>query len=442
MKIEQFEDSYLSHFSYAILCEQSRQITLIDPSRDPSAYYAFADLHGADIVAVIETHSHADFVSSHHQISQQTGARIYMSQAAPAAFPFIGFDAGSTLHFEDFDLRALNTPGHSADSISVLLSRAGKDLALFSGDTLFIGDIGRPDLRESGDNTGILREDLARRMFNTIQNVILPLNDEIVLYPAHGAGSLCGKALEKANSSTIGKERRNNWALAMDSEELFVKELCNNQPFIPKYFPHAVAMNLAGAEMIETALARIPELSEAENMPALIVDVRREADFAKGHLSGALNIMDGTKFETWLGTMLAPDERFILTGYDAEQLNRLSRRLAAIGYENNIKGKLVAGGGKQTKPHLDLQHFKEQPDQYTIIDLRNRSERDARLIFPGSISIPLPELRERVHSIPANKPLVVHCAAGYRSALGSSVLAAALPSDIPVFDLGEEISQF
>ncbi len=440
MKIEQFEDPFLSHYSYAILCEERNEIVLIDPMRDPSSYYRFAEENQAKIVAVIETHSHADFVSSHSEIQQHTGALIYMSSETPASFHFEKFNSGDTLCLGSLRLESISTPGHSLDSICILLYSDNNPYALFSGDTLFAGDIGRPDLREAKASKGIQRETLAAMMFDTITTKILPLADEIIVYPTHGAGTLCGKALDKVTSTTIGHERQHNWALNTPDIEMFIKELCTKQPFIPKYFTHAVALNLTGAPDLQPSLQSITPIHDIND--CLLIDARQGDAFAAGHIKGAINIMEGTKFETWLGTVLAPDEKFILGGDSQQQLERLSYRTASIGYETNILGTLVLAEGTEKNPVLDIQAFKDSPEAYTILDIRNDPEREEHIYFNESIHIPLPRLREEASSIPTDKPIVVHCAAGYRSAIGSSLLAMLLGGKVEVFDLGEAIKTF
>ena len=210
MVIKQFEDKPLAHYSYAILSDG--HIALVDPSRDPKPYYRFAEENNARITAVFETHPHADFVSSHLQIHQETGATIYASKLVGASYPHQTFDEGDRLSLGETELWALNTPGHSPDSISIIAKDAGGTMAMFSGDTLFIGDVGRPDLREKAGNLTAKREELARMMYRTVQEKFNDLPDETLIYPAHGAGSLCGKNLSSDASSTLGNERMGNWA--------------------------------------------------------------------------------------------------------------------------------------------------------------------------------------------------------------------------------------
>lgn len=444
MKIEQFEDKALAHFSYAILSECAREIVLIDPARNPQPYYDYAQAHDAKIVAVIETHPHADFVSSHLEIAQTTGATIRVSRLLGADYPHQGFDEGDSFTSGKLTFRALNTPGHSPDSISIVLSREGRDVAVFTGDTLFIGDVGRPDLRENAGNLTAKREELAKQLYHSLRDKLLPLAADVLVYPAHGAGSLCGKALSGANSSTLGAEKIGNPMLRSLSEAAFVQELLADQPFIPKYFGYDVALNKAGAPAYAPGVQQVKRLAPGTALAAgvLVVDTRPEATFKQGHVAGAINIQQGGKFETWLGSLVGPQESFYLLAADEATREDLIQKTAKIGYEPLLAGALVGTPATDaTLPVLDVEQFRQHPAQYTIVDIRNPVEHRDEPIFAGSLSIPLPELRERVGEIPTGKPVVVHCAGGYRSAAGSSIVAAALPGT-EVLDLGEAVKSF
>ncbi|MBF9239324.1 MBL fold metallo-hydrolase [Hymenobacter sp. BT683] len=444
MKIEQFEDKGLAHFSYAILSEGTREIVLIDPARNPQPYYDYAKAHDANIVAVIETHPHADFVSSHLEIAQTIGAVIRVSRLLGADYAFEAFDEGDAFTVGKLTFRALNTPGHSPDSISIVLEREGKDVAVFTGDTLFIGDVGRPDLREKAGNLTAKREELARQLYHSLREKLMPLAADVLVYPAHGAGSLCGKALSGANSSTIGAEKIGNPMLRPLSEEAFVQELLADQPFIPKYFGYDVALNKAGAPNYAPSVQQVKRLAAGAALAAgaLVVDTRPEAEFKKGHVRGAINIQQGGKFETWLGTIVGPEEPFYLIAADEATREDLIQKAAKIGYEPLIEGALVGTPATEaTLPQLDLAAFRQHPEQYTIVDIRNATEHRDEPIFDGSLHIPLPELRERAREIPTDKPVVVHCAGGYRSAAGSSIVADALPGT-EVLDLSEAVKSF
>lgn len=450
MKIQQFEDSNLAQYSYAVLSECAKQVILIDPSRNPKQYYRFAAEHGAEIIGVIETHPHADFVSSHLEVHEHTGAKIYASKRIRATFPVTEFDEGQVLEFGKIKLKALNTPGHSPDSISIVLEHEGKDKAVFTGDTLFIGDCGRPDLRESGGGQEALREELAKNMYSSLREKLMKLADDVVLYPGHGAGTLCGKALSEANTSTIGAEKITNWSLQEMPLEQFVKELIADQPFIPAYFPFNVDLNKKGAPGFTESVKKVPigepikdQRGASRLDPNLwIVDTRDEKQYKKGHLAHSVNIMDGDKFETWLGSIIKPGEPFYLAGDSESQLKKLVERTASIGYEPQILEAFVVTFAEQTMAPLDPHRFKANPKAYTIVDVRNPSEVKRNKIFPASLSIPLAEIRERIKEIPTDKPIAVHCAGGYRSAAASSLIASGIDGETPVFDISDAIKDF
>ena len=444
MQIKQFENKDLSHFSYAILSDCEKKIILIDPSRDISAYLEFAKKNDAQITGIIETHPHADFVSSHLELHKKTGAIIYTSKLTGANYPHQTFDEGEIIEIGKIKLHALNTPGHSPDSISIVLEHEGKQKAVFTGDTLFIGDCGRPDLREGVGNIQSTRQTLAKQMYHSLREKLMPLDDDTLVYPAHGAGTLCGKNLSKESSSTIAEEKNTNWCLQPTSEDEFVKELLADQPFIPAYFSFDVELNRKGAENMDDNISQIKlsAKNDALDKSLLVIDTRKEADFKEGHLPNAINLMEDGKFETWLGSIIQPEEKFYLAGKSKEQLQRMMIRVAAIGYETAIAAALLSTGGEIKEAEIDLTIFKNHTDEYTIVDVRNISEVKEGKIFSNSISIPLAELRERITEIPLDKPIVVHCAGGYRSAAASSLIHSKLDSTISVFDLGEAVKDF
>lgn len=442
-QIKQFEDKGLAHFSYAILV--SRKIILIDPARNPKPYYDFATSNGAEIVGVIETHPHADFVSSHYEIHQAVGATIYVSEMVGADYPFQAFDDGDEIDLgKGIKLKAIHTPGHSPDSISVILSENGEDKAVFTGDTVFIGDVGRPDLRERAGKLQAKREELAKAMYRSTREKLMTLNDDVLVYPAHGSGSLCGKAMSDANSSTIGQEKTSNYALQQMTEEEFVKLLLEDQPFIPKYFPYDVALNKQGAAGYNDSLQNVVKLSKnfKPETGAIIIDGRPSKQYRASHLPASINLMYGEKFETWLGSIVSPNEAYYLLAQDEDSLDVLIEKSAKIGYELMIKGAFVydAEDG-EAAPEFDKEAFKQNPRDYTVVDIRNESETKDGLVFESAINIPLPELRERAEEIPAHKPIVVHCAGGYRSAAGSSIIKSQLDGQ-QVLDMSEAISEF
>lgn len=443
MYIQQFYDEGLAHASYALLSQG--KIALVDPGRNPQPYRDFAEAHEGQIIAVIETHPHADFVSSHLEFHTHEGATIYVSKLVGATYPHQSFDQGDILPLGAISLGALHTPGHSPDSISILLrDEQGNDHALFSGDTLFIGDVGRPDLREKAGNLTAQREELAKMMYHTVQKQLKPLADDVLVFPAHGAGSLCGKNLSDARQSTIGEQRATNWAFADQDETTFVDNLLQGQPYIPKYFGFDVDLNKQGAPAYQRSISRVSIWPEGATLPsdALVIDTRKQSEFAGGHIPGAINIMNGGKFETWLGSIVGPEEKFFLVADTAAELEILIHKTAKIGYEAGIAGAVVNPAGMTAKEtSFDLDAFKANPSNYTLVDIRSRDEHSSTPIFEGALNIPLPELRERAHEIPQHKPVLVHCAGGYRSAAGVSIVANEV-KQVPVLDFSEAIKDF
>ena len=444
MQIKQFEDKALSHFSYAIISKG--EMSVIDPCRNPEKYYTFAEANRARITAIFETHPHADFISAHLQMQQETGATIYVSGLVDADYPHNSFDDGNVFTLGNVIFKAINTPGHSPDSITISVQDADQTV-LFTGDTLFIGDVGRPDLRESHGNKKATRIELAIKMYHSIQHKYNDLPDNAIVYPAHGAGSLCGKNLSDASSITLGNERMGNWAFQEQTETEFMNTILDSQPFIPHYFGHAVDINKAGAENLQKAVAQVPLRLYVDHVDqgTLVIDTRDEGDYKANHLPNSINIMStnpNVKFETWLGSIVQPEESFYLVAETVELLQKTLRRVAKIGYEKQVI-KLVTLAEKRLKnaENLDLSHFKNTMDAYTIIDIRNTSETENGIFFENALTIPLHELRERCSEIPTEKPIVVHCAGGYRSAAGSSIIANYI-SQVPVYDMGEAVNQF
>lgn len=444
MNITQFEDKPLAHYSYAIISDN--KMAIIDPSRDPKPYYKLAEKENAKIVAVFETHPHADFVSSHFQIHKETGATIFVSKLVGANYPHKTFDDGDVFNLGSVQFSAINTPGHSPDSITII-AKNNADYAMFSGDTLFIGDVGRPDLREKAGNMKVKREELAKSMYQTMQTKFNDLPDNTIVYPAHGAGSLCGKNMSKDASSTLGREREENWAFKNLSENDFVNHILKDQPFIPSYFGYNVDINKVGAKDYEKAISEANFQFKIDDFKdnALIIDVRNEADFKKNHLKGSINIMAKTendKFETWLGSIVKPEEAFYVVLNSVEEKDEILHRIAKIGYEDQLQGILTLDDSSfESTEKIDLSDFKNNPNQYTIIDIRNKSEVEEGKFFENAISIPLNELRDSENQIPTDKPIVVHCAGGYRSAAGSSIISN-LKNDTKVYDLSDAVSEF
>lgn len=443
MIVNQFYDKGLAHASYAII--RNGRMVVIDPARDPQPYYDFAEIHSADILGVIETHPHADFVSSHLEIHQTTGAVIYVSKLAGGTFPHETFDDGDVIQLDDIRLKAINTPGHSPDSICILLEdEKGKDCAIFTGDTLFAGDVGRPDLRENVGNITAKKEELARDMYHSTREKLMILPKDVTVYPAHGPGSLCGKSMSPDLQTTIGKELRENYALQLMDELKFVQTLMADQPFIPKYFGYDVELNKTGAPGFTESINNVVKAANNIELEkgVLVIDTRPSQLYRKGHVKNSINLQDGEKFETWLGSVVGPDEAFYLIANTDEELDVVIKKAAKIGYERNIKAALLTPDSATVKSAIiNLAEFKAHNDNYTIIDARNWAEINTGKLFADALTIPLPELRERLSEIPADKPIVVHCAAGYRSAAAAGIIAGKIKA-VPVYDLSEAVKEF
>ncbi|MBC7449754.1 MAG: MBL fold metallo-hydrolase [Hymenobacteraceae bacterium] len=449
-QIERFYDKGLAHASYAVV--SGREAALIDPARDPQPYLDFLADYGARLVAVVETHPHADFVSAHAELALTTGAPVYVSPRVGATYPHQAFaEAGAVIRVGTVTLRSLDTPGHSPDSICVVLDdEAGVPQAVFTGDTLFVGATGRPDLREDLPATDAAsgrpaRDILAEQLFASLHRKLLPLPAATRVLPAHGPGSLCGKAVSGELESTIGTEAATNAALQTRERATFVRELLADQPFVPKYFGASVQLNKAGAPPLAAALAPVPRVSSdaALTHGVLVVDTRPAADFRAGHLPGALNLPDGGKFETWLGSVVGPAEAYYLIAADEAAADTVLRKAAKIGYEAHVRGLLTTPPAARltaTGTLADANAVRADSGGYTVVDVRNDNE-FAQKLFPNAIEIPLHQLRERLTEIPTDKPLLVHCAGGYRSAAGASILSAAFPG-VRVEDLSEAVTTF
>jgi len=446
MTIKQYNDKPLSHLSYAIVSDG--KMAVVDPARDPRPYYEYAEENKAKIVAVFETHPHADFVSSHLQIHKETGAEIYVSKLVGADYPHTAFDEGDELKMGDITFKCIHTPGHSPDGITIhAVDAATTKEAIFTGDTLFIGDVGRPDLREKAGNMTAKRKELAQAMYKTMTTKMNHLSDHVWVYPAHGAGSLCGKNMSSDTTSTLGNERIGNWAFQEQTEEEFLSEILDGQPFIPSYFGHDVDINKKGADNFKSSVGSIPVHLNVESFDAdaPIIDTRPQADFKTNHIAGSINIMarsENDKIETWVGAIVQPEEKFYLVLNSISDYDEIVSRIAKIGYESQIKAVLTLGQTQfDSSDDLDYTDFKQNPDQYTIIDIRNVSEFEDAKKFDSAHNYPLNELRKSAEQIPTDKPILVHCAGGYRSAAGSSIIERIKPN-AKVYDLSDRINDF
>lgn len=441
--IEQFEDKGLAHFSYVVMA--GKKIILIDPQRNAQPYYDFAQKNNASIIGVIETHPHADFVSSHLEIHQKLNVPIYASSLTKSKYPLKKLDEGNVIQLTDqVGLRAMYTPGHAPDHIAAVLYEEGKDRAVFSGDSLFLGDVGRPDLLDFSSESDKQRKYLAAMMYDTIHQKFAKLNDDVIVYPSHGAGSLCGKSIRKAASSTIGYEKQTNYAFENRTKDEFVNLLLSDQPFIPKYFAYDIQLNSKGAPVLKESLAKLNYLPKnfQPASGALIIDTRPAAVFKTSYLPGAINIQGTGQLETWLGTLVAPESTFYLVAADEQSLQTAIKKAAAIGYELNIQGAFVydASNGNQFGA-FENSSFDPAGNKYTYIDVRTEKEVKKQPGFKNSINIPLQEFTDRLSKIPKGKPILIYCGSGYRSAMAASILKKEMPS-MEVFDLGSTVSQY
>ncbi len=451
MIVKQFLDEPLAQYGYAIVSDG--EMAVIDPGRNAKPYLDLAQALGAKIVASMLTHPHADFVSGYYDIAQKTGAKVYASELMGLEVPYHGLKDGEEFRVGKARFKAYLTPGHSPDSMTyVLYDEEGREYAAFTGDWLFIGDVGRADLRSKVGNVKKQREDQARDMYHSLRRMFSILKPATLVYPAHGAGTLCGKALKQANASSIGVEKLDNWAVALAhraDEQTFIESLVTGQPHVPKYFPNSVELNRKGPKGYTEALAEINRLGEASaqvvatlDRKALIIDTRPAAAFRKGHLKGAINIPFGKSFSTWLGTLIAPDKPFYLVASNQVALDKAIDQVLAIGYEVKLLGGLIAtdyaeGVGPELFPNPEA--LRQDGKDYTIIDVRNPDEVKANPGIPHSLKIPLADLRESLDQVPTDKPIAVHCAAGYRSAVGSSLLLAA--GRQAVYDISEAVTR-
>ncbi|MCS7188934.1 MAG: MBL fold metallo-hydrolase [Bacteroidia bacterium] len=451
MIVKQFFDEPLAQYGYAIISEG--EMAVIDPGRDERPYLELAEALGAHIIASCLTHPHADFVSSYWAIAQKTGAKVYASALIGLQVPYIGLQDGDEIKVGKVKLKAYLTPGHSPDSMTyVLYDEEGKEYAAFTGDWLFIGDVGRADLRSKAGNIRKQQEEQARDMYRSLRSMFKLLKDTTLVYPAHGAGTLCGKALKQFNASTIGVERIDNWAVILahqTDEETFVQALVTGQPHIPKYFPNSVEVNRAGPKGYMEALQSIPRLGKltadsARTMDRnfLIVDARPAHLFRKGHLRGAFNIPLSKSFNTWLGTLIGPQEPYYLIVSSEAAYETAIHQILSIGYEATLRGVFIGveyaeESGPEIFPNPEL--LRQDGQSYTVVDVRSSEEAAVSRPVAHSINIDLAELRERLQEVPKNKPIAVHCAGGYRSAIGSSILLAAGYSS--VYDIGEGVLQ-
>lgn len=437
MIIKQFYLSCLAHASYLVGDEKSRTAAVIDPRRDVGQYLEEAERLGLEIRHVFLTHFHADFIAGHLELRDRTGAAIYLGAAAKAEYAFTPMKDGDAVEFGGVRLEVLETPGHTAESISILvfdLERgATRPVAVLTGDTLFIGDVGRPDLRAS---LGWSATDLGRLLYHSLHTKLLPLPNETLVYPAHGAGSLCGRSLSKETVSTLGDQRLSNYALQPMTEDDSIALVTADQPEAPPYFSYDAVLNAKERPTLETILQRVltplslERVLEMQKAGAQLLDVRDASDFAKGHLAGAVNIGLGGQYATWAGTVLSRQQPIVIVA-DPGREEEAATRLGRIGFDE-VAGYLEEGMQSLDKrpgvlvrtdraSAVTLAEDLASPKPPLVVDVRTPHEWTSKRI-PGSINIPLNHLQERIGELPHDRRLAVHCAGGYRSSMAISLL--------------------
>jgi hydroxyacylglutathione hydrolase len=436
MKIEQIYTGCLAQGAYYISSEG--EAAIIDPLREVGPYLDKAAKEGSKIKYVLETHFHADFVSGHLDLAQQTGAIIVYGPTAQPNFDAKIAADGEILNIGKLKIKVLHTPGHTLESVTYLLiDEEGKEHSIFTGDTLFLGDVGRPDLAQKGN---ITMEDLAAMLYNSLRTKIMTLPDEIIVYPAHGAGSACGKHMMKETVDTLGNQKKLNYALRANmTEEEFVKEVTNELPPPPAYFPENVKMNKEGYASMEKVLEQsLRSLTPGEfelianETGALILDTRNDREFAKGFIPNSINIGIDGGFAPWVGALIPGVNHPILLVTDKGREEEVVTRLARVGFDNTL-GYLQNGinAWKEAGKELDIIETisaaelskKLKKGNLKIVDVRKPAEFDAEHI-KGAVNIPLDFLNEHLSEIPKENEVYIHCAGGYRSMIANSILKA------------------
>jgi hydroxyacylglutathione hydrolase len=440
MIFHQFYLNCLAHASYLIGDGQTHIAAVVDPQRDVDRYLAFAAEHNLQIKHVFLTHLHADFVAGHLELRDRAGATIYLGAKAQAEYRFTPCSDGTIVEFGRVRLKALETPGHTPESVSLLVydldQSETQPYAVLTGDTLFIGDVGRPDLRVA---LGWSAADLGGLLFDSLHSKLLPLPDASLVYPAHGAGSLCGKAINKETVSTMGEQRRLNYALQPMSKQAFIDLVTADQPEAPPYFVYDAVLNSKERPTLDEALQRelkplsLDVVLALQSEGAQILDTREPEEFGAAHLAGSINIGLNGQYATWAGTVLDRVHPIVIIAAPGRE-NESAVRLGRIGFDH-IAGYLQKGlQSLESRPDLvafterlsaqlaaELLSSKQPP---FAIDVRTPRERDQKFIA-GSLSLPLSHLFENLAVIPRDRPLVVFCAGGYRSSMAASLLQRA-----------------
>ena len=431
MIFEQFYLGCLAHASYLIGSDGVAAV--VDPQRDVQIYLDTAATLGLRIAHIIETHLHADFVSGHRELAERTGATIYLGIGSGATFPHRAVGDGDSIAFGQCRIEFLNTPGHTLESITAVvkdLERGPEPVAVLTGDTLFIGDVGRPDLCDTKTPA-----ELAGLLYDSLHRKVLALPDDVLVYPAHGAGSLCGRNIGADRSSTIGRERRTNYALQPMNRDQFVEVMTRDLPTRPEYFQRDVDVNRHGAPTLESlpplAALSPPEVCQRQRQGVTILDTRPAPAYAAGHVLGSLQIGLGGQFAAWAGTVIGLDQDLILVAEDANAAGEARLRLARVGIER-VEGVLENGIGAwgeadlplSITPQISVQDLDARRADFTIVDVRMQSEWNAGHI-PGARLHPLANLRASMSSLDPAAPLAVHCKGGYRSTIACSLLESA-----------------
>ncbi len=424
MKFKQFYLGCLAHASYYIGSET--EAAIIDPQRDIQQYIDEAEANGQKIKYVIETHSHADFVSGHIELAEKTGAEIVFGQRANTEFPTLKVKDGDELNVGKIKLKFLETPGHTPEGITILAENtenADEPVKMFTGDTLFIGDVGRPDLVGS---KGFTAEQMGAMLYDSLTEKILPLADETEVYPAHGAGSLCGKSLSKETWSTLGEQKKTNYALKPMTKEEFIKVVAEDQPEVPAYFPVSASQNLKGS----VSLKDLPQpvalsTEEIEKFDGVLVDIRQNSEFGAGHIPNAINIGLGGQFASWAGTLIPIGTSVAIAADTQEQVDEAFMRLARVGIET-VKGFILMkdfADDKNTITQVSVEEAKNATAKEGVqfVDVR-RVQEYAAGHAPNTVNFPLDILSREIDKLNPDKPTYVICQSGYRSSLGTSVL--------------------
>lgn len=425
MYFKRFFVEGLAHASY--LFGADGEAAVVDPRRDVDDYIADAEREGLRITAVLNSHPHADFASGFRELAERTGAKVYLSQLAPAKYEHVAAKDGDRIKLGTLEVELLETPGHSPDSLSFLVREKGQPIAIFTGDLLFVNDVGRPDLRDADEDPSAL----AGKMYDSLFQKILMLPDEVKVYPAHGAGSLCGRAISDAPFSLVGQERKLNWALQLTDRDEFVRQMTANLPDRPAYFSYDVDLNLKGA----APLASFPspkELSENELVGAVengaaIIDARPAGEFGAGHFPGSINIGLGSpSFSTWTGFLISGDKPIVLVLASANDAKKARLDLARIGFDN-LLGYITAAALTHTQklPQISVQELKAslQNGGPLVVDVRTPTEWKSGHI-DGARHLPLSTFARPELDLPKDRRIAVICGSGYRSSIATSLLQA------------------